>query len=46
MLQSISMIEYDQNIFNDFGFVIYDECHHLGAETFSQILLKTGLNIP
>ena len=42
MLQSISMIEYDQNIFNDFGFVIYDECHHLGAETFSKALLKTG----
>ena len=42
MLQSISMIEYDQSIFDDFGFVIYDECHHLGAETFSKALLKTG----
>lgn len=42
MLQSISMIEYNQDIFNDFGFVIYDECHHLGAETFSKALLKTG----
>ena len=46
MLQSISMIEYDQNIFNDFGFVIYDECHHLGAETFSKALLKMVRNIP
>jgi superfamily II DNA or RNA helicase len=42
MLQSISMIEYDPEIFSSFGFVIYDECHHLGAETFSRALLKTG----
>ena len=41
MLQSISMIDYDENIFSDFGLVIYDECHHLGAEVFSQALLKT-----
>ena len=42
MLQSISMKEYDESIFSTFGFVIYDECHHLGAETFSKALLKTG----
>ena len=42
MLQSISMIEYKDNIFDKFGLVIYDECHHLGAETFSKALLKTG----
>lgn len=42
MLQSISMIEYDPVVFSKFGFVIYDECHHLGAETFSKALLKTG----
>ena len=42
MLQSISMIEYSDTIFSKFGFVIYDECHHLGAETFSKALLKTG----
>jgi superfamily II DNA or RNA helicase len=42
MLQSISMIDYDESIFSDFGFVIYDECHHLGAEVFSRALLKTG----
>ena len=38
------MIEYDNDIFNKFGFVIYDECHHLGAETFSKALLKTTFN--
>ena len=42
MLQSISMIEYDLEIFSKFGLVIYNECHHLGAETFSKALLKTG----
>ena len=42
MLQSISKRDYDSNIFNGFGFVIYDECHHLGAEIFSQSLLKTN----
>jgi len=42
MLQSISMIEYDESIFKDFGFVIFDECHHLGAEVFSKALLKTN----
>ena len=42
MLQSISMKEYDDNVFSDFGLVIYDECHHLGAETFSKALLKTN----
>ncbi len=41
MLQSISMREYPDNTFNSFGLVIYDECHHLGAEVFSRALLKT-----
>ena len=40
MLQSISMKEYDENIFKEFGLVIYDECHHLGAEVFSKSLYK------
>ena len=42
MLQSISMKDYPSDIFDDFGFVIYDECHHLGAEVFSRSLLKVG----
>ena len=42
MLQSISMREYPEEIFADFGFVIYDECHHLGAEVFSKSLIKVG----
>ena len=42
MLQSISMRDYEEDTFKDFGFVIYDECHHLGAEVFSKSLLKVG----
>lgn len=42
MLQSISMIEYNDDVFKDFGFVIFDECHHLGAEVFSKALIKTS----
>ena len=40
MLQSISMKKYDDEIFEDFDLVIFDEVHHLGAKIFSQALLK------
>ena len=40
MLQSISMKDYDTDIFKDFGFCIIDECHHIGAEVFSRSLPK------
>ena len=40
MLQSLSMKEYNDDIFNSFGFVIIDECHHIGAEVFSKALPK------
>jgi superfamily II DNA or RNA helicase len=42
LLQSISMIDYDEDLFKGFGLVIYDECHHLGAEVFSKALMKTS----
>ena len=42
MLHSISMIDYDEKIFEDFGIVIYDEVHHLGARVFSNSMFKTG----
>ncbi len=44
MLQSISMKDYDVDIFSKFDFVIYDECHHLSSRVFSQALLK--INTP
>jgi superfamily II DNA or RNA helicase len=40
MLQSISMKEYDKNIFSCFGLTVIDECHHISAEVFSRSLLK------
>ena len=42
MLQSVSQRDYEKSVFKDFGFVIYDECHHLGAKVFSQALKKTN----
>jgi len=42
MLQSLSQKDYTPIIFQNFGLVIFDECHHLGAEVFSKALIKTG----
>jgi superfamily II DNA or RNA helicase len=42
MLQSISMKDYPEWIFDEFGFTILDECHHLGAEVFSRALPKVN----
>jgi superfamily II DNA or RNA helicase len=40
MLQSISMKDYEENVFSSFGLSIIDEVHHLGAEVFCQAFLK------
>jgi len=40
MLQSVSMIDYDPEIFKDFDLLISDECHHMGSKVFSRALLK------
>jgi superfamily II DNA or RNA helicase len=40
MLQSISMKKYPREIFDEFGLVIIDEVHHIGAEVFSRALSK------
>ena len=42
MVQSLSMKEYDEDTFNSFGLAIFDECHHLGAETFSKSMQKVS----
>lgn len=34
--------QFPSYAFKGFGFVIADECHHLGASTFSQTLKRTG----
>jgi superfamily II DNA or RNA helicase len=42
MVQSLSQKAYSETILQDFGLVIYDECHHLSAEVFSRALIKTA----
>lgn len=44
MLQSLSMKEYEYDLFKNFGLTIFDEVHHLGAEVFSQAFLKINTN--
>jgi superfamily II DNA or RNA helicase len=40
MLQSLSKIDYPQEIFTDIGLVIVDECHNTSTKMFSQIFFK------
>jgi len=40
MLQSLSMKDYPKNMFKEYGFMIVDEVHHLGAEVFSRAFYK------
>lgn len=40
MLQSLSMKEYPQSVFDEFGLTIVDECHHISAEVFCRSLFK------
>lgn len=44
MLQSLSLKDdYPDDLFDDIGTIIFDECHHLSAEKFSQILKKISV---
>jgi superfamily II DNA or RNA helicase len=40
MLQSLSMKEYPQSIFETFGLTIIDEVHHISSQVFSCALFK------
>lgn len=40
MIQTLVQRDFPQGTFQDFGFTIFDECHHLGAAHFSRALLK------
>jgi len=40
MLQTVAMKENIQNIFNDCGLLIVDECHHIAARVFCNALFK------
>jgi len=40
MLQSVSMKDYEPHVFQGFGLVIVDECHHIASEAFSRSISK------
>jgi superfamily II DNA or RNA helicase len=42
MIQTLCSRTYVATTFRDFGFSIFDECHHLGAEHFSRALQQVG----
>ena len=42
MVQSLSMKEYESDVFSSFGLAVFDECHHLGAEVFCRSLPKVA----
>lgn len=44
MLQSLSVKEYDVSIWKQFGLCVFDECHHLSAEVFCNIMIKNVCN--
>lgn len=41
MIHSLCKDKYDDEIFKDFGLIIIDEVHHMGARTFSNFFKKT-----
>jgi superfamily II DNA or RNA helicase len=40
MIQSVCGQDFADSTFQDYGFTIFDECHHLGAQHFSKTLQK------
>jgi superfamily II DNA or RNA helicase len=40
MLQTVAGRDWPADTFSGFGFAIFDECHHLGAEYFSRALMS------
>tara|TARA_B110000503_G_scaffold143573_1_gene245941 strand:+ start:5111 stop:6493 length:1383 start_codon:yes stop_codon:yes gene_type:complete len=44
MLQSLSSKTYDDSIWASFGLCVFDECHHLSAEVFSNVMIQFVCN--
>jgi hypothetical protein len=40
MIQTLCSQEFSDDIFREYGFAIFDECHHLGAQHFSKTLQR------
>jgi len=43
-LQTLCTKDFPQDIIDSFGLTIYDECHHLSAEVFSNVMIKIVTN--
>jgi hypothetical protein len=39
-VQSLAKSKYDEHIFDDFGMVVIDECHHMGAPVYCRALRR------
>ena len=44
MLQSLSNKEYPSELWDQFGLCVFDECHHLSAEVFSEVMREVVTN--
>jgi superfamily II DNA or RNA helicase len=44
MLQSLSNKEYPDELWAEFGLCVFDECHHLSAEVFSNVMIRIVTN--
>ena len=40
MIQTVCGQEFEDGLFHEYGFTIFDECHHLGAQHFSKTLQR------
>lgn len=40
MIQTLCIQSFPDTFFHEYGFTIFDECHHLGAQHFSKALFK------
>lgn len=44
MLQTVSTKTYSSQMWSQFGLTVYDECHRLGAEVFSNVMVNNTCN--
>jgi superfamily II DNA or RNA helicase len=45
MIQTLCGQDFPEKAFADYGFTIFDECHHLGASHFSKALMKVQTKV-
>ena len=40
IIHSLVLKDYPPNLFDQFGIVVFDECHHLASDSFSKAMMK------